>query len=63
MTASKTKLVFGSNSKYTYFGLRGHAKGMYSGGFDWYVYGIKGVIGLTIYKAWGDYCHNNPNLK
>lgn len=59
----KTKLLFGSNSKKTYFGKCGGSKGMYTGGFDYHVYGIKGIIALTIYKAWGSFIFDNPNLK
>lgn len=60
--ASKTKIVFGKNSKFTYFGKRGSSRGMYSGGFNYWVYGIKGLIALTRYVAWGDMARNNPNL-
>jgi hypothetical protein len=60
---TKTKLLFGNKSKYTYFGKKGCAKGMYSGGFNWYVYGIKGLIAITRYEAWGDMIRNNPNLE
>lgn len=63
MTASKTKLLFGSNAHLGGWGRRGSASGMYSGGFNYYVYGIKGLFALTIYFAWGYFCHNNPNLK
>lgn len=62
MRASKTKILFGKKSRFTYFGRRGHSKGMYTGGFDWYVYGVKGIFAITKYIAWGDMCRNNPNL-
>lgn len=63
MKAVKTKILFGAEMKYSGFGLRGHSKGMYSGGFGYYVFGIKGVIGIIKYIAWGDFCRDNPNLK
>lgn len=63
MTSSKTKLLLGSKAEYTGFGLRGCSHGMYSGGFNFYVFGIAGLIALTHYKAWGGFCHDNPNLK
>lgn len=62
MTASKTRLLLGNKAK-TGFGRHGHAKGMYIGGFDYYVYGLWPFISVTHYFAWGDFCHNNPNLK
>ena len=44
------------------FGKRGSGSGMYSGGFNYYVYGIKGIFGVTYYKAWGGMIRGNPNL-
>lgn len=63
MMATKFKLCIGSEMKFSGFGLRGRAKGMYSGGFNYYVYGIKNIIGVTYYEAWGDMVRDNPNLK
>ncbi len=62
MTKSKTKLQFGLKAK-TGFGSHGCASGMYSGGFNYYVYGIWPFISLSYYKAWGSFCYDNPNLK
>lgn len=59
----KRKILIGSQMKETYCGQYGKAKGMYTGGFTWYLYGIKGLIGYSFYEAWGDFIHDNPNLK
>lgn len=49
------KMSFGSKAKYTNWGSRGCSRGMYStGGFDYYVYGIKGLFAFEIMKRWGD---------
>ena len=48
-------IVFGRKAKYNGFGLRGCSHGMYSsGGYNFYVYGIKGIFNFIIYKRWGD---------
>ena len=53
---TKRRLLFGSAAKYTRFGLKGCSRGMYStGGFDYYVYGIAGIIAFEIDKRWGDF--------
>lgn len=62
MTASKTKLLLGFKAE-TGFGVRGRAKGMHSGGFEYRVYGMWPFISITHYLAWGDFCYDNPNLK
>ena len=50
------KILFGKKAKYTYFGLRSCSHGMYSrGGYDFYVYGIKGIVNIIIDKRWGDF--------
>ena len=49
-------IVFGENAKYTYWGRKGCSHGMYSGGgYDYYVYGIKGIFNLIVDKRWGNY--------
>lgn len=63
MVATKTKFLLGSKMKGSGFGRIGCSRGMYSGGFNYYVFGIRGVIGITRYVAWGDFCRDNPNLK
>lgn len=46
---------FGRKAKWTYWGCKGCSHGMYSrGGFDFYVYGIKGIVNFIIDKRWGD---------
>ena len=48
-------ILFGKKAKYTYFGRRGCSHGRYSGGgYDFYVYGIKGLFNIIIDKRWGD---------
>lgn len=52
----KYSLLFGSKAKYTYWGLRGCSHGMYSSeGYNYWVYGIKGLIAFEIYEGWGIY--------
>lgn len=49
-------VLFGKKAKYTNWGLKGCSHGMYSsGGYDFYVYGIKGLFNIIIDKRWGDY--------
>ena len=48
-------LHFGKKAKYTNWGLKGCSHGMYSGGgYDFYVYGLKGVFNYLVDKRWGD---------
>jgi hypothetical protein len=48
-------IVFGKKAKYTYWGRRGCSVGMYStGGYYFYVYGIKGLFNFIVDKRWGD---------
>lgn len=56
MARNKTKreLLFGSKAKYTHFGMKGMSRGMYTGGFTFYVYGIKNIINFTVYTSFGD---------
>ena len=61
MSASKTKILFGKYAE-TGFGKKGSGKGMYSGGFNYYVYGLWPFISITHYTAWGNFTRNNPNL-
>jgi len=49
------KVTFFKNSKYTYFGRRGCAHGMYSGGYNSYVYGIKYLFNIHFLECWGDF--------
>jgi hypothetical protein len=49
------KLAFGKKAKRTGWGLWNCSHGMYTGGYDYYVYGIEGIFNLTIYKRWGDF--------
>lgn len=49
-------LFLGKKSKYTHWGKRGCSHGMYSsGGFDYYIYGIKGLFNYVVDKRWGVY--------
>lgn len=48
-------ILFGKKAKYTYWGCMGCSRGMYSaGGYDFFVYGIKGIFNIIINKRWGD---------
>ncbi len=46
----KGKEMYGSG-----FGLRNQAKGMYTGGFRRYLFGIKNLIGIEVMDTWGDF--------
>jgi len=59
MRKSKIKIYFGKKAKYNCWGLRGCSHGLRSGGFNFYVYGIKGIFNFTEYEAWGDFIENN----
>lgn len=48
------KLVFGKKAKYTYFGLRGCSHGCYLGGYNYYIYGFKGLLNYIVDEQWGD---------
>ena len=51
---TQIKLIFGRNAQHTYFGLKGGSHGMFKNdGFDYYVYGIRGIIAFEITKSWG----------
>lgn len=52
---TKVELSFGKNAKFTGFGLKGCSHGMYSGGYNFYVYGIKWLFNLTVDRRWGDW--------
>ncbi len=56
MAYKKTrKMSIGKKMTCSGFGKRGSARGMYSGGFTMWIYGLKGIIGLEIYECWGSY--------
>lgn len=61
MKSSKTKILFGTKAK-TGWGKAGSSRGMYSGGFDYYIYGLWPFVSITHYSAWGSFCRDNPNL-
>lgn len=50
------KIVLGNKAKYSGFGLKGCSHGMYSsGGFNFYVFGIGGLIAYEVMERWGDF--------
>jgi len=51
----KFKFKIGKNAKYSGFGRRGMSRGMYSGGYTFWVYGIAGLIALEALECWGDF--------
>lgn len=55
-------IVFGKRARYTYWGLRGCYHGNVMGGYDYYVYGIKGVFNIIIDKRWGDMANIPPRF-
>ena len=48
-----TKILTGKKMYGTGFGLRNQAKGMYSGGFKRYLFGVKYIFGVEIETTWG----------
>jgi hypothetical protein len=53
------KLLIGKKAYGTWFGLRNHSKGMYTGGHERYLYGIKNIINIEIQESWGIYADKN----
>ncbi len=55
--ASKTlrKLLIGRKSQHTNWGIKGCSHSIHNGGYNNYIYGIKGIIAIQIYHGWGDY--------
>ena len=49
------KILKGKKMYATWFGLRNQAKGMYSGGFKRYLFGVKYIFGIEIEYAWGSF--------
>jgi len=49
------RLVFGKDAKKTHFGRRSCSHGMYTGGFNYYVYGIAGLFAYEVKESWGDF--------
>lgn len=52
---TKIKILKGKQVYGTWFGLRTQCKGMYSGGFKRYLFGIKGIFGVEVMSTWGIY--------
>lgn len=50
-------ILIGSESKNTNFGKAGCSHSMYGGGYDNFIYGIKGLIAIQVYHGWGEYYH------
>jgi hypothetical protein len=46
----KGKKMYGSG-----FGLRNQVKGMYSGGFKKYLFGVKYIFGIEVEYSWGNF--------
>lgn len=56
MAYKKTRqILLGSKMTKTAWGRLGMSRGMYSGGYTIWMYGIKGLIGIKIFERWGDY--------
>ena len=54
-TKRTVKFLKGSEMHGTWFGLRNQSKGMYCGGFNRYLFGVKNIFGLEIELAWGKF--------
>jgi len=59
MRAIKRSLKFGKNAKFNNWGLKGCSHGLRSGGYDYYVYGIKGLFNYVVDDCWGDFIIRN----
>ena len=56
MSHKRTVKVLKGNKMYgTWFGLRNQSKGMYSGGFKRYLFGVKYIFGIEIENSWGSF--------
>ena len=52
---TEIKILIGKKSTRTAFGKIGSCKGMYSGGFNNYRYGVKGLFSIGYYQGWGSF--------
>ena len=55
MKKRKFRVRFFLKAKFTHFGLYGCAHGMYSGGYNYWVYGITYILNIEYLVAWGDF--------
>ena len=56
MRKIRRSIFFGKKAKYSGFGLKGCSHGMYArGGYNFWVYGIKGIAAIEIKESWGIY--------
>jgi len=53
----KRKLLFGKKMLYTKFGRKGCSRGNPNGSFNYYLYGIKGLIGIEVKETCGVFSH------
>jgi len=54
--SKELKLLIGKKSTMSGFGLVSCSHGMYSsGGYDRFVYGIKGIVSIKYEVRWGDF--------
>jgi len=51
----KVRLLVGCRVWCSGFGIVSRAKGMYSGGYTIWMFGIKYIVGLEIEHSWGDF--------
>ena len=49
------KILIGKKMYGSCFGLRNQAKGMYTGGFKRYLFGLKYIFGIEIKFLWGSF--------
>ena len=55
---TQRKIFIGKNAKHTHWGLMGCSHGSNWGGYNNYLYGIKGLFVLQVYVGWGE-CSNS----
>jgi hypothetical protein len=51
----KYKIKFGKSSRFNSWGTIGKARGMYSGGYTYKVWGVKGIVSIEFFECWGDF--------
>lgn len=57
------RILLGKKAKYTYWGLMSCAHGMYAnGGFNLYIYGIKGIFNIIIHERCVDMACGERNF-
>jgi len=51
----KYKIKFGKHTRFNHWGLIGMSRGMYTGGYTYKVWGIKGIMAVEFFECWGTF--------